>query len=74
MFEWAPPQRKKARINSNFIPVIGHNIQTYDLHLICLSLQQCEPTKTIKVMQSADEKHITVVIGVKVSTFQMTCN
>ena len=39
---WAHPQCDRARRNSNFIPVIGHNIQNYDLHHICLSLQKCE--------------------------------
>ena len=67
---WAHPQCNRARRNSNFIPNIGHNIQSYDLHHICLSLQECEPTKTIKVIPSTDEKYITMVLGVKVSTFE----
>ena len=69
-FGWAHPQCNRARRNSNFIPVIGHKIQNYDLHHICLSLQQCEPTTTIKVIPSTDEKYITMVLGVKVSTFE----
>ena len=67
---WSHTQCDRARRNSNFIPVIGHNIQNYDLHHICLSLQECEPTTTIKVIPSNDEKHITIVLGVKVGSFE----
>ena len=60
--EWAHPQCNRARRKSNFIPVIGHYIQNYELHHFRLSLQECEPTTTIKVIPSTDEKHITMVL------------
>ena len=63
---WAHPQCNRARRNSNFIPVIGHNIQNYDLHHICLSLQKCEPTTTINVIPATDEKYIAMMLGVQV--------
>ena len=63
---WAHPQCNRARRNSNFIPVIGHNIQNYDLHHICLSLQKCEQTTTINVIPATDEKYIAMMLGVQV--------
>ena len=63
---WAHPQCNRARWNSNFIPVIGHNIPSYDLHHICLSLQKCEPTTTINVIPATDEKYIAMMLGVQV--------
>ena len=67
---WAHTQCDRARRNSNLISVIGHNIQNYDLHHICLSTQECERTRTVKVMQSTDEKYKTIVLGVKVGSFE----
>ena len=39
----------------NFIPVVGHNIQNYDLYHIFLALNNCEPTTTISVITATDK-------------------
>ena len=62
---WAHPQCNRARQNSNFIPVFRHNIQNYDLHHICPSLQKCEPTTTINVIPATDEKYIAMILECK---------
>ena len=49
---------------------MGHNIQNYDLH-ICLALQSCEPTTTVTVIPSTDEKNISMDFGVLVETITL---
>ena len=61
---WAHEKCNLARRTVNFAPVIGHNIQNYDLHHICLALHECEPTSTTSVIPSTDEKYISLSIGV----------
>ena len=56
---WAHYKCNRARKNVNFTPVVGHNMQNYDLHHICLALQSCEPTTTVNVIPSTDEKYIS---------------
>ena len=53
---WAHEKCNRARRNVNFTPVVGQNIQNYDLHNICLALQTCEPTTTVSVIPSTDKK------------------
>ena len=65
---WAHEKCNRARMNVNFTPVMGHNIQNYDLHHICLALQSCEPTTTVSVIPSTDEKYISMNFGVLVET------
>ena len=48
----------RARRYVNFTPVVGRNIQNYDLLHICLALNDCESTTTIKFIPPADEKYI----------------
>ena len=55
---WAHEKCNRARRYVNFTPVVGHNIQNYDLHHICLALQSFEPTTTVSVIPSTDEKYI----------------
>ena len=52
---WAHEKSNLARQNVNFTLAIGHNIQNYDLHPICLALHECEPTSTLSVTPSTDE-------------------
>ena len=68
---WAHEKCNRARRNVNFTPVVGHNIQNYDLHHICLALQSCEPTTTVSVIPSTDEKYISVNFGVLVETITL---
>ena len=58
----------RARRYVNFIPVVGHNIQNYDLHHICLALNECEPTTTVQVILATDEKYISMTFGVLIET------
>ena len=51
--------------------VVGPNIQSYDLHHICLALQSCEPTTTVSVIPSCDEKYISMNFGVLVETITL---
>ena len=67
---WARPQCNRLRRTSKFIHVIGHNIQNYDLHHICLALQECEPSTTISVIPATDEKYISMQLGVQVDTMK----
>ena len=55
---WAHEKCNRARRNVNFASVLGHNIQNCDLHHICLALKSCEPTTTVFVFPSTDEKHL----------------
>ena len=66
---WAHEKCNRARRNINFIPVVGHNIQNYDLHHICLALNNCEPTTTVSVIPATDEKYISMTFGVLIDTF-----
>ena len=59
-FGWAHEKCNRARRYVNFTPVVGHNIQNYDLHHICLALNDCESTTTIKVIPSTDERYISM--------------
>ena len=65
---WAHPKCNRARRNSRFISVVGHNIQNYDLHHLCLALQECHPSTTISVIPASDEKYISMELGVHVDT------
>ena len=65
---WAHEKCNLARRTVNFTPVIGHNIQNYDLLHICLALHECEPTITMSVIPSTDEKYISLSIGVLIKT------
>ena len=56
-------------MNINFIPVVGHYIQNYDLHHICLDVNSCEPTTTISVIPATDKKYISKTFGVLIDTF-----
>ena len=56
---WAHEKCNRARKNINFIPVVGHNIQNYDLHHICLALHNFEPTTAISVIPATVEKYIS---------------
>ena len=67
---WAHPQCNRLRRTSKFIPVIGHNIQIYDLHHICLALQECEPSTRISVIPATDEKYVSMQLGVQVDTMK----
>ena len=67
---WALEKSKLARRTVNFTPVIGHNIQNYDLHHICLALHECEPTSTMSVIPSTDEKYLSLSIGVLIKTIK----
>ena len=68
---WAHEKCNRARRNVNFTPVVSHNIQNYDLHHICLALQSCEPTTTVSVIPSTDEKYISMNFGVLVETITL---
>ena len=65
---WAHEKCNRARRYVNLTPVVGHNIQNYDLHHICLALNDCESTTTIKVIPSTDKKYISVTFGVLIDT------
>ena len=65
---WAHEKCNRARRYVNFTPVVGHNIQNYDLHHICLALNNCESTTTIKIIPSRDEKYISMTFGVLIDT------
>ena len=65
---WAHEKCNRARRNINLIHVVGHNIQNYDLHHICLALNNCEPTTTISVIPATDEKYISTTFGVLIDT------
>ena len=52
----------------NFTPVIGHNIANYDLHHVCLAFREIEPSTTISVISSTDEKYISMTFGVLIKT------
>ena len=66
---WAHVKCNRARRNIIFIPVEGHNTQNYDLHHICLALNNCEPTTTISVIPATDKKYISVTFDVFIDTF-----
>ena len=65
---WAHEKCNLARRTVNFTPVIGDNIQNYGLHHVCLALHECEPTSTMSVIPSTDEKYISLSIGVLIKT------
>ena len=66
---WEHEKCNRLRRNINFTPVVGHNIQNYDLHHNCLALNNCEPTTTISVIPATDEKYISMTFGVLIDTF-----
>ena len=63
---WAHEKCNRARRYVNFIPVVGHNIQNYNLHHICLAINKCEPTTTVQVIPATDEKYM--IFGVLIET------
>ena len=65
---WTHDKCNLARRNINYIPVVGHNLQNYDMHHICLALNECDSRSTIQVIPSTDEKYISLIIGVVVKT------
>ena len=58
----------RIRCTINLTPVIGHNIARYDLHHVCLALREIEPSTTISVIPSTDEKYISMTFGVLIKT------
>ena len=56
------------RRTTNFTPVVGHNIANYDLHQVCLALRENEPSTTIIVIPSTDEKSISMTFGFLIKT------
>ena len=52
----------------NFTPIIGLNIANYDLHHVCLAVREIEPSTTISVFSSTDEKYISMAFGVLIKT------
>ena len=58
----------RARRYVNFTPLVGHNIQNCDLYHICLALNNCDSTTTLKVIPSTDEKYISMTFGVLIDT------
>ena len=68
---WYHEKCNQAQRNVNFTPVVGHNIQKYDLHHICSALQSCEPTTTVSIIPSTDEKYISMNFGVLVETITL---
>ena len=67
---WAHEKSNRAKRNINFILVVGHNIQNYDLHHICLAMNNCDPSTTIiSVIPATDEKNISMTFGVLIDTF-----
>ena len=67
---WAHPQCNRLRRTSKIISVIGHNIQIYDIHHICLALQECEPSTTISAIPATDKIYISMQLGVQVDTIK----
>ena len=65
---WTHDKRNLTRGNINYIPVVGHKKQNYDMHHICLALNECDSRSTIQVIPSTDEKFISLIIGVVVKT------
>ena len=65
---WAHKKCNRARRYVNFTPVFGHNIQNYELHHICPTLNDCESTTTIKVILSTDGKYISMTFAVLIDT------
>ena len=51
--------------------VVGQNIQNYDLHHNCLALKSFEPTTTVSVIRSTDEKHFSMNFGVLVEAITL---
>ena len=68
--EWSHEKCNLARRTVNFKQVIGDNIQFYDLHHICLSLHESEPTNTMSVTPSTDEKFKLLSIGLLIKTIK----
>ena len=66
-FGWAHEKCNRARRYVNFIPVVRHNIQNYDFHHICLTINECKPTSTIHVIPATDE-YISMAFGVLIET------
>ena len=67
---WSHEKCNLARRTKNFIPVIGHNVQNYHLHRICLALHECELTSTMSVITITDKKYISLSIGVLIKTIK----
>ena len=67
-FGFAHEKCNWLRRTINFTPVIGHNIANYDLHHVCLALREIEPSTTVSVIPSTDEKYISMMFGVLIKT------
>ena len=65
---WTHDKCNVARRNINYIPVVGHSLQNYDMHHICLALNECDSRSTVQIFPSTDEKYISLIIGVVVKT------
>ena len=66
---FAHPECNVKRKTINFIPVVAHNSSNYDLHHVCLYIHKFKPGCKIDVIPSADEKYITLTVGVPVRTY-----
>ena len=53
---WAHEKCNRAHHYVNFIPVVGKNIEKYDLYHICLALKECERKTTPQVIPTSDGK------------------
>ena len=66
---WTNDKCNLARGNINFISVVGHSLQNYDMHHMCLALNECDSRSKIMVIPSIDDKYFSLIIGVFVKTF-----
>ena len=55
---------------TQFDPIIAHNLQNHDLHHMLLAFDVCEPTTTVNVSPLTDEKLISLSLGVLVNTYE----
>ena len=73
---WTHDKSYLARRNVRFIAVVEHNLQNYDMHHICLALNECDSRSTIQAIPSTDDKFISLIIGVvvenKTEKYQIT--
>ena len=65
---WIHDKRNLARRNINCIPVIRFNLRNYDMHHICLALNECDSRSTIQINPSTDQKQVPIIIGEVVKT------
>ena len=62
-FGFAHEKCNWIRRTINFTPVIGHNTANYDLNHVCLALREIEPSTTVSVIPSTDEKYISLKLA-----------